>query len=94
VSSWFKVVTLVLSEAPCFPPYNGFEVVLGKVADIGSISQREVAAILGVSTGAAISLQLRRFEALVADNRKLRSLAKKCDKAPSALMSTARKAQN
>jgi putative transposase len=58
------------------------------------LSQREVAAILGVSTGAAISLQLRRFEDLVADNRKLRSLAKKCDKALSALMSTARKAQN
>jgi hypothetical protein len=58
------------------------------------LSQREVAAILGVSTGAAISLQLRRFEALVADNRKLRSLAKKCDKALSALMTTVRKAQN
>ena len=51
------------------------------------LSQREVAAILGVSTGAAISLQLRRFEALLADSRKLRSLAKKCDKALSALIS-------
>ena len=43
---------------------------------------------------ARAALQLRRFEALVADNRKLRSLAKKCDKALSALMSAARKAQN
>ena len=43
--------------------------------------------ILGVSTGAAISLQLRRFEALLVDNRKLRSLAKQCDKALSALIS-------
>ena len=51
------------------------------------LSQREVAAIFGVSTGAAISLQLRRFEALLVDNRKLRSLAKQCDKALSALIS-------
>ncbi len=44
--------------------------------------------------GAAVSLQLRRFEALIADNRKLRSLAKKCDKALASLMSTVSKAQN
>jgi hypothetical protein len=30
---------------------------------------------------ARAALQLRRFEALVADSRKLRSLEKKCDKA-------------
>ena len=58
------------------------------------LSQRDVAAILGVSTGAAISLQLRRFEALLTDNRNLRSLAKKCDKALSALIGKQNKRQN
>jgi hypothetical protein len=38
-------------------------------------------------------LGARRFEVLIADNRKLRSLAKTCDKALSALMSAASKAQ-
>ena len=44
------------------------------------LTQRGVADILGVSTGVAVSLQLRRFEQLVRENPKLRALARKCNK--------------
>jgi REP element-mobilizing transposase RayT len=44
-------------------------------------SQREAAGLLGVSTGAAVCLQLGRFHALIAEHRNLRDLARKCDKA-------------
>jgi len=50
------------------------------------LTQRGVADILGVSTGVAVSLQLRRFEELVAENPKLRAQARKCDKAFASLM--------
>ena len=50
------------------------------------LTQRGVADILGVSTGVAVSLQLRRFEELVAENPKLRAQARKCDKAFALLM--------
>ena len=42
------------------------------------LSQRDVAQHLGVSTGAAVCLQLRRFEELTAADRKLRKLAAAC----------------
>ena len=58
------------------------------------LSQREVAAILGVGTGAAVSLQLRRFDALTSENPKTRALARKCDKALSALISNPRRKQH
>lgn len=50
------------------------------------LTQRGVADILGVSTGVAVSLQLRRFEELVAENPKLCAVARKCDKAFASLI--------
>lgn len=50
------------------------------------LTQRGVADILGVGTGVAVSLQLRRFEELVAEKPKLRAQARKCDKAFALLM--------
>ena len=52
------------------------------------LTQRGVAGILGVSTGVAVSLQLRRFEELVAENPKLCAQARKCDRALALLMKT------
>ena len=52
------------------------------------LPQRGVADTLGVSTGVAVSLQLRRFEELVAENPKLRAVARKCDRALLSLMKT------
>lgn len=55
------------------------------------LTQRGVADILGVSTGVAVSLQLRRFDEPVAENRKLRALARKCDKVLASLMKKPRR---
>ena len=55
------------------------------------LTQRGVADILGVGTGVAVSLQLRRFDELVAENPKLRALERKCDKALAALMKKPRR---
>jgi REP element-mobilizing transposase RayT len=50
------------------------------------LTQRAAADVLGVGTGVAVSLQLRRFEQRVAENPKLNTLARKCDKAFATLM--------
>ena len=50
------------------------------------LTQRDVADVLGVGTGVAVSLQLRRFEELVGEHPKLRTVARKCDKAFASLM--------
>ena len=50
------------------------------------LTQRSAAGVLEVGTGVAVSLQLRRFEQLVAENPKLNTLARKCDKAFTTLM--------
>ncbi len=50
------------------------------------LTQRDVADVFGVGTGVAVSLQLRRFDELVADDPKLRAAARKCDKAFASLM--------
>ena len=50
------------------------------------LTQRGVPDILGVSTGVAVSLQLRRFEELVAANPKLCTVARECDKASASLV--------
>ena len=42
------------------------------------LSQRQVAEVLAVSTGAAVCLQLRRFEELVAGHKPTRRLADQC----------------
>jgi putative transposase len=57
------------------------------------LTQRGVADILGVSTGVAVSLQLRRFDELLAEDPKLRALARKCDKALASLMKKPRRKQ-
>ena len=50
------------------------------------LTQRNVADVLGVGTGVAVSLQLRRFDELVAEAPKLRATARKCDRAFVSLM--------
>ncbi len=63
------------------------------LARYAGLTQRDVADILGVSTGAAVSLQLRRFDTLVSEDPKLRALARKCDKALFALLNKSRSKQ-
>ena len=58
------------------------------------LTQREVADVLGVGTGAAVSLQLRRYEELVAKNPKLHTQARRCNKALSSFLKKDSKGNN
>jgi hypothetical protein len=45
------------------------------------LSRREISDILGVQSGQAVTLQIRKYRELVSENRRMRNLAKRCEHA-------------